>query len=95
MLNYILIGIGIVLMLLSIMALIGGIEDQEEGGLYQLGYLIGTLIIAIPLFITGLVLLSVGLLRNSKEKRKEQLRFGCKCCRCSNCSQNHDHWTHD
>ena len=95
MLNYILIGIGVVLMLLSIAVLGAGIEDQDEGGLYQIGYLIGSLIIAIPMFITGVVLLAVGLLRRTKEKKKEEVRFGCKCCRCSNCSLDHNHWTHD
>ena len=82
-------------MLLSIAVLGVGFDDQNQGGAYQIGYLIGSLIVAIPLFITGIVLLAVGLLRKSKEKKKEEVRFGCKCCRCSNCSENHNHWTHD
>lgn len=96
MLNYILIGIGILFILLSISALGMGVNvDESESAPAQFGQFIASLIIAVPFFTLGSVLLAVGLLRKSKEKKIKEIKFGCKCCRCSNCSLEHNHWTHD
>ena len=96
MLNYILIGIGVLFILLSIASLGMGLDsDEGASSAGKFGSLIAGLIIAVPFFILGSVLLAVGLLRKSKEKKTKEVKFGCKCCRCSNCSLEHNHWTHD
>jgi hypothetical protein len=96
MLNYILIGLGIVFLILSIMVTGSGLSPEEGTSTAgEIGYFIGSLIVAIPMFIISMVLLAVGLLRKSKEKKTKEIKFGCKCCRCSNCSLEHNHWTHD
>ncbi len=96
MLNYILVFIGIILILLSLAALGSGLSPEEDTtSAGKFGWLIGSLIAAVPLFILGCVLLAVGLMRRSKQKKTKEIKFGCKCCRCSNCSLEHNHWTHD
>ena len=96
MLNYILVGIGILFILLAIAAFGTGLDpDEGTSSAGKLGYMLGSLIFAVPFFILGCVLLAVGLLRKSKEKKTQEIKFGCKCCKCANCSLEHSHWTHD
>ena len=70
MLNYILIGLGVLFIIISLLALGMGLSPTEEhnspGG--QIGWFIGSLIMAVPSFILGVVLLAVGLLRKPKSK---------------------------
>ena len=96
MLNYILVGLGVLFIILALMAFSSGMSpDEDSSAIGKFGYLLGSLVVAVPFFILGTVLLAVGLLRKSKEKKTQEIKFGCKCCRCSNCSLEHNHWTHD
>lgn len=96
MLNYILIGIGILFIIFSIMLVGMGLNPEEGTSTAgEIGWFLGSMFVAVPFFIIGVVLLAVGLMRKSKEKKKEEVRFGCNCCRCSNCKLEHSHWVHE
>ena len=43
---------------------------------------------------TILVVIGIGLLVLSKILGNREKR-NCNCCKCSNCSLEHDHWSHD
>jgi len=69
MLNYILIGLGVLFIILSILSLGMGLSPENNtSSAGKLGWLIGSLIIATPFFILGTVLLAVGLLRKTHKK---------------------------
>ena len=66
--NYILIGLAVLFIILSFLLLGMGLSpDDNIGSAEKLGMLIGSLIIAVPFFILGVVLLAVGLLRKSNK----------------------------
>jgi hypothetical protein len=41
-----------------------------------------------------LTVIGIGLLVTSKTLGDKEKR-NCNCCKCSNCSLDHDHWSHD
>ena len=64
-------------------------------GLFQLVLSIFSTVDTQALTYLGIILLAIGIgllvLSRILDKRK---KASCNCCKCSNCSLDHDHWSH-
>ena len=51
-------------------------------------------VVGIFIFLVGFLILFFGLSKRTRGKIAGVLD-PCQCCKCKNCSENHNHWTHD
>ena len=49
---------------------------------------LGITFLGVILVFIGIVLLSLSRILDKRQKAS------CNCCKCSNCSLDHDHWSH-
>ena len=82
--------IGAFLMINAFLVLLYGANNKDFGN--QLVYPLLT----FGLFIIGLaMIMQRKFLVMMKNIGKDLNKGRCNCCKCTNCSRNHNHWTHD